>query len=75
MRDCQFRFLPLYCNNLVELRRALAAGHPVLVGLQIYQRSFMQSQGGMIALPDPVRYSKCMIERVSASGNGAGNGI
>ena len=63
-RPCRFQFLHLRSNDLEELQRALAAGHPVLIGVQVYQRSFMQSQGGVITLPSQVnllRQGSCVV--------------
>ena len=53
-RPCQFGFIPLRSNDLDDLRRALATGFPVLVGIQVFQQSFMQSQGGVITMPEQV---------------------
>lgn len=44
-------------NGLKELQRALAAGCPVLVGIQVYQQSFMLSQGGIITMPAQVSFA------------------
>ncbi|KAK9803812.1 hypothetical protein WJX73_002399 [Symbiochloris irregularis] len=51
-RKCEASFIPLHSNNLQDLKSALAAGFPVLIGIQVYQQSFMQSQNGIVTMPE-----------------------